>query len=277
MNQEQIALAKRFRDLHTAPELLILPNAWDAGSAVVFEKEGFSAVGTTSAGIAYSLGYPDGEQVTLADLLAVEQHILRRIKVPLSVDIETGYGDDVAQVVNSVMRVIELGAVGINLEDGVGGAPPRLFDLTEQCERIQALAQLKKMVGIPFVINARTDVYWLQVDDAENRLTETARRANAYLEAGADCIFVPGHLEPRLIRELVAAIPAPLNILAAPECPSVAELESLGVARLSLGSGPARAALGITRKIARELKNQGTYTGLYETTIPYEQANHLFE
>ena len=274
--ERQITLAQRFSDLHTAPQLLVLPNAWDAGSAVIFEKEGFSAVGTTSAGIAYSLGYPDGEQLTLGDLLEVEKRILRRLSVPLSVDIETGYGNDVAQVVNSVMQVVELGAVGINLEDGLSGASPRLLDLTEQCEKIDALGRLRRSIAVPFVINARTDVFWLQVGDAEARLAEAVERAQAYLEAGADCIFVPGHLEPSLIRELTTAIPGPLNIIATPDCPSVAELEGLGVARLSLGSGPVRAALGITQKIARELKRRGTYASMYETTIPYEQANLLF-
>lgn len=274
--ERQIALAERFRDLHTAPELLVLPNAWDAGSAIIFEKEGFSAVGTTSAGVAYSLGYPDGEQLTLAELLEVEQRILRRLSVPLSVDIETGYGADVTQVVHTVTQVIELGAVGINLEDGLSGASPRLFDLTAQCAKIHALAQLKTTLAIPFVINARTDVFWLRIGAAEVRLAEAVERAHAYLEAGADCVFVPGHLEPNLIRELTAAIPRPLNIIATPDCPSVAELEKLGVARLSLGSGPVRAALGVTQKIARELKQRGTYTSMFETTIPYEQANHLF-
>ena len=277
MNKErQIALAERFRDLHTAPDLLVLPNAWDAGSAIIFAKEGFSAVGTTSAGIAYSLGYPDGERVTLGDLLEVEKRILRRLTIPLSVDIETGYGEDVAQVVNSVMQVVELGAVGINLEDGLSGTSPGLFDLTEQCEKIDALSSFRKSVAVPFVINARTDVFWLQVGDAEARLAEAVERAQAYLEAGADCIFVPGHLEPSLIRELAAAIPGPLNVIATPDCPSVADLEKLGVARLSLGSGPVRAALGITQKIARELKRRGTYTSMYETTIPYGQVNLLF-
>jgi 2-methylisocitrate lyase-like PEP mutase family enzyme len=274
--ERQVDLAERFRDLHTAPDLLVLPNAWDAGSAIIFEKEGFSAVGTTSAGIAYSLGYPDGEQLTLADLLEVEQRILRRLTIPLSVDIETGYGDDVAQIVSSVMQVLELGAVGINLEDGLSGASPRLFDVTEQCEKIDALSGLRKSIAVPFVINARTDVFWLQLGEAESRLAEALGRANAYLEAGADCIFAPGNLTPDLMRDLSAAIPGPLNVIATPNCPSVAELEELGVARLSLGSGPVRAALGVAQKIARELKGRGTYTSMYETTIPYEQANLLF-
>lgn len=277
MNKErQIALAEGFRDLHTAPDLLVLPNAWDAGSAVIFEKEGFSAVGTTSAGIAYSLGYPDGEQVRLGDLLEVEQRILRRLSVPLSVDVETGYGAEVTQVVNTVTQVVELGAVGINLEDGSSGVPPSLLDLTEQCEKIRALRRLKENLGIPFVINARTDVFWLQIGESKSRMAKSIERADAFLEAGADCIFVPGRLEPSLIRKLTAAISGPLNIIATPDCPSVAELEGLGVARLSLGSSPVRAALGITQKIARELKRRGTYTSMYETTIPYKQANLLF-
>lgn len=277
MNKEQqIHLAHRFQALHQTPKLLCLPNAWDAGSAVIFEKEGFEAIGTTSAGIAYSLGYPDGEQMTVADLLEVEHKIIRRITIPLTVDIETGYGGNLSEILNTVQSVIEGGAVGINIEDGLSGDSPALFDCREQCQKISEIKRLQAITGIPFVINARTDVYWLSLGEPERRLNTAIKRANAYLEAGADCAFVPGLMTAELISELVKEIKGPVNIIATPVCPPVSELEALGVSRLSIGSGAARAALGITQRIARELKQPGSFTSLAEIAIRYDAANNLF-
>jgi 2-methylisocitrate lyase-like PEP mutase family enzyme len=255
---------------------LVLPNAWDAGSAVIFEKEGFEAIGTTSAGIAYSLGYPDGENITLPDLLEAAQKIIRRITVPLTVDIEMGYGADISQVLNTVQSVIEEGAVGINIEDGVNGEYPHLFDCQEQCRKVEEIKRLKAVSGVPFVINARTDVYWLSIGEPERRLHEAIERGNAYLEAGADCVFVPGRMGREVIGDLAKEIKGPLNIIATPLCPNVAELEALGVSRLSIGSGAVRASLGITRRIARELKAQGSLTSMIEAAISYGEANKLF-
>lgn len=270
------ALAQHFRLLHTAPELLVLPNAWDAGSAVIFERAGFNAIGTTSAGISYSLGLPDGQRVALADLLWVQTHIINRISIPLSVDLEAGYGQTPEQVVTSVAQVISGGAVGINLEDGLAVTAPRLIDAELQCEVLKAVSEYRDASGIPFVINARTDSFWLGLGQPEQQLAFSIERGNAYLQAGADCVFVPGNLPHGTIDALVRELDGPLNVIAAPACPQPAELAELGVARLSVGSGPARAALETVRQIAADLRS-GSLAGLAGIQLTYDDANRLFE
>jgi 2-methylisocitrate lyase-like PEP mutase family enzyme len=273
---KQFELAKRFYNLHLGPKLLILANVWDVGSAVIFERAGFAALGTTSAGIAYSLGYPDGERINLDDILDFERKIVNKVHIPLSVDIETGYGKTIDDVVATVKRVIGASAVGINLEDGQATDSLSLIDLREQCHRIEAIARLKTDFGVPFVINARTDAVWLEIGDHQAQMETAIRRANAYLEAGADCVFVPGALEPQSIKTLVQRIDGPLNVILTPNCPSVADLESLGVARLSLGSAPVRAVLGLTQRLALEIMEGGNLMGIFEHAIPYQSANELF-
>lgn len=274
MLADQRKLAAQFKQLHLAKELLVLPNAWDTGSAVIFEKAGFSAIGTTSAGIAYSLGYPDGEEMGLEAVLESASRILKRITVPLSVDIETGYSHDVKDIVDNVRQLIQLGAVGINIEDGVTKPSASLSDRAKQCELIGAIAELKQEMGIPFVINARTDTYWLAIGSPETRLDSTLERASAYAGAGADCIFVPGKLERDAIQALASDFT--LNVIALPDGLSMAELEALGVARLSLGSSPARAALGLTQVIANELR-MGKFATMYQNALDYDSTNALFE
>lgn len=275
--KKQIALAEKFQAAHQSEKLLILPNAWDAGSAVIFEKQGFEAIGTTSAGIAFSLGYPDGQCIELSDLLDCVKKINRRINVPLSVDLETGYGENMEQIQKSVEQMLDCGAVGLNLEDGIMGDTPSLFDIREQCNKIAALHQLKAKTGIPFVINARTDTFWLLKGDLKQRIKQTVERANEYRAAGADCIFVPGVMEKAVMKELLQEIDAPLNVLSTPICPKVSELEDLGVSRLSIGSAAIRASLGTTNRIAQELKNSGKYTSMFGNTLSYDEANQLFQ
>ena len=267
--------AEAFRHLHLADELLVLPNSWDVSSAVIFEKAGFPAIGTTSAGIAYSLGYPDGEQVGFEEVLEAVTRILKRTTVLLTVDMETGYASDIERVVENVRRIIELGAVGINLEDGLTTPVPRLSDQGKQCELLQAVSSLMQRLDIPFVINARTDVYWLGIGESKDRLAAALERANAYAEAGADCVFVPGELKRETIRALAKEISAPLNVIAVPDGPSLDELQALGVARLSLGSGPVRAALELTQTMAAELKN-GSLETMVRNALSYDRANALF-
>jgi 2-methylisocitrate lyase-like PEP mutase family enzyme len=273
----QVNLAKRFHALHHQPEMLILRNAWDAGSAMLFEKAGFDAIGTTSAGIAYTLGYPDGQRIGLPEVIDVERKMIRRIQVPLTVDIESGYGDTPQQVAETVRQVIQEGAVGINLEDSQPGTDSALLSLDEQAARVRAIAALKTELGILFFINARTDIFWLAIGDAEKRLSAAVERCRAYTEAGADGIFVPGQLEHATIRELINEIDAPLNILAMPANPTIPELQALRVARLSLGSGPARAVLGLVQKIAAELHEKGLLSSMTEIATPYHDMNALFE
>ncbi len=281
---KQQRLAKQFQDLHKNSELLVLPNAWDAGSAVVFEKSGCKAVGTTSAGIAYSLGYPDCEIITLDDLLYTSERIAQRLTVPLSVDIERGFADTPEDILETVTKVINLGAVGINIEDGIPETN-QLNDFSEQCELIAKIVTLKETLDINFCINARTDVYWLaqehhkgsQQDRESQHFDEAVKRSNAYLNAGADCAFVPGVLSTQQIKDLVQEIDGAINIIATPKCPSLPELESMGVARLSLGSGPARAAYGLTKQVADELVQHKALSQNLGLAMPYEDANALFD
>lgn len=276
LNLTQIDLAQRFQGLHSAPELLVLPNAWDAGSAVIFEKAGFNAVGSTSAGIAYSLGYPDGERLSFQELLAAQARIVRRISVPLSMDIEAGYGVDVEAVLHTVEQVVAAGAVGINLEDGRNDRTPHLADLRTQCELLASVRGLEETTGVPFVVNARTDGFWLGLGDADEQLESAVQRGNAYLEAGAHCVFVPGSLSREMIRTLVQEIDGPVNLIATSSSPAPRELEDLGVARLSLGSGPARASLSTIRQIARDVR-AGSLASLSGIDMTYDEANRLFD
>lgn len=277
MTQElQQELAQKFQKMHTSHKILVLPNAWDAGSCVIFEREGFEAIGTTSAGMSYSLGLSDGEFLTIDDILDATRKMQRRITAALSVDIERGYGKTHEKIVKNVQSIIQEGVVGINIEDGISFTN-ELTPLDEQCKIIQDLAQLKIQMNIDFVINARTDTLWLGIGgNREEQLSLSINRCNRYLSAGADCVFVPGSLNKEEIAMLVKQINGPLNIIATPSCPTIHELESLGVARVSLGSGPVRAALAVIKNIAHEVKNEGTFHTMYTTTIAYDEANDMF-
>ena len=269
--------AEHFHDLHTAPEILVLPNAWDVASAKLFEQAGLHAIGTTSAGIAHSLGYVEPQRISREEMLDVVRRIVRAVVLPVSADMEAGYADTPEGVAETVTSVIAAGAVGINLEDspGTGGSP--LLDESLQVERLRAAREAADASGIPFMINARTDVFLFAVGEPHTRLEHAIHRANAYREAGADCLFVPGVGKTEAIAALVKQIHGPINILANPGVPSVPELQRLGVARVSMGSGPMRATLALTRRIAKELVETGTYATFTDDTIPYAEANKLFQ
>jgi 2-methylisocitrate lyase-like PEP mutase family enzyme len=267
--------AAAFRRLHDEPGVLVLPNAWDAASARVFEEAGFAAVGTTSAGIAWSLGYPDGEEIDRNEMVAAIHRIVRAVAVPVTADIEAGFGATPDEVARTVEAVISAGAVGMNLEDGTSDPHEPLRDRSEQVERIRAAMEAASSTGVEILLNARTDVFWLGVGEEDERLGQAVSRANAYREAGADCLFVPGVSDPEILGVLTEEIDGPLNVLAGPGIPSVPKLGSLGVARLSVGSGPARAALGLMQRIAEELLGPGTYTTLINSAIPYAEANEM--
>jgi 2-methylisocitrate lyase-like PEP mutase family enzyme len=277
MNLEaQRAKAELLRRLHEGPDLLVLANPWDAGSARIFEQAGCRALGTTSAGIAFAHGYADGERLSRAEMLEAVRRIVAAVAVPVTADMEAGFGELAADVVETVRGVLRAGAVGVNLEDAPKGAPGTLFEIAAQVEKIRAVRELAAAEGIPLVINARTDVYLDQIGAPESRFDHAVQRANAYRDAGADCLYVPGVRDAETIQRLVQAIRGPLNVLAGPGVPPVAELARLGVRRLSVGSGPMRATLGLTERIARELLDQGTYTGFTEGALPYAEANHRF-
>jgi 2-methylisocitrate lyase-like PEP mutase family enzyme len=255
--------AEAFRALHLGNEPLLLPNAWDVASARTIESMGFPAIATTSAGVAFSLGYPDGQKISRYEMLAAVARIARAVRVPVTADVESGYGPRPEDAATTARDVIEAGAVGMNLEDAPGiSASSPLAELALQVEKIRSIREAARNLNIPVLLNARTDAYLLQIGEPAARYDETVRRLRAYRDAGADCVFVPGVRDAPTIGRLVADLRCPVNILAGPGSPSVSELQMLGVARISLGSGPMRATLGFLRRLAEELKTQGTYNAL---------------
>ena len=277
MNLEtQRAKAEAFRAMHDRSRILVLPNAWDPMSACVIEEAGARAIATTSAGVAFSVGYPDGEAMPRDEMIAAIARIARVVTVPLSADIESGFARDARDAAETVRRVIDAGAVGINLEDAIHGGPPALYDLETAIDRVRAARDAASSAGVPIVINARTDVFLLSIGEPETRFDHAVRRANAYRKAGADCLFVPRIGRPADIERLVAALEGPLNLLAFPGIPTVAELERLGVARLSVGTWPTLAAMSTARKIAGELLGTGAYESMFDGAgISYPEANRL--
>jgi 2-methylisocitrate lyase-like PEP mutase family enzyme len=268
--------AETFRKMHDRCRILVLPNAWDVASAKIFEATGFRAIATTSSGVANSLGYPDGEAVSRDEMLAVITRIARGLSVPLSADIESGYARDAEALTATIRAVIDAGAVGINLEDGMHDGPHQLYPLEAAVGRIKAARAAADSARVPIVINARTDVFLHAIGENSSRFDHTVSRANAYLSAGADCVFVPGPADAATIGKLVAAIEGPINVMVLPGMPSAPELEKLGVARVSMGGGPARAALTTVRRIAEELLSSGTYSRFASPdTISHMEMNQL--
>src|SRR5579872_1432887 len=252
--------ATLFRSLHTGSSILVLPNAWDSASATIFEQVGFAAVATTSSGVAAALGYADGQHIGRDLLLESTARIVRVVDCPVTVDIEAGYGKEIEEVLQTVKAIIEVGAVGINIEDSRTGKDASLVDSSFQIELIQAIRQLGTTMDVPLVINARTDVFLPGRGNPTSQVDEAIRRANAYRQAGADCLFPIGVSDAGIIARLVQAIDGPINILASPASPSIPELAKLGVARISFGGGLLRAMLGHLRVVAQELLGQGTYS-----------------
>jgi 2-methylisocitrate lyase-like PEP mutase family enzyme len=272
--ESQASKAIQFRQLHRGPGVLILPNAWDVASARIFEDAGFPAIATTSAGIAFSLGYPDGQRIPREEMLARIGRIARAVRVPVTADIEAGYGSSAEAAAATTLELIPAGAVGMNLEDASGSPDEPLIDLQLAVEKIKAARAAALQLHVEIVVNARTDVYLLSGPDPDADYSEALRRLVAYREAGADCVFVPGLKDADTIGRLVKAVNCPLNILAGPGTPSIPELEKLGVARVSLGSGPMRATLGLLRTVAEELRTSGTYRAM-EGAVPYAEVNKL--
>jgi 2-methylisocitrate lyase-like PEP mutase family enzyme len=274
--RKQAEKAARFRELHHGPRLLILPNAWDVASARIFEDLGFTAIGTTSAGIAASLGYPDGQRISRSEMLEMVSRIANAVSIPVTADMEAGYGLSPDDLAATARAVIESGAIGMNLEDATGDDDRLLVEPALQARKIEAIRQMASSLGVPLVLNARTDLYHLMgAGDPATRFDRTVERLTSYRRAGADCLFVPGVRDAETIGRLARGVNGPLNVLAGPGMPPVAELQRLGVARLSVGSGPMRATLGLTRRIGRQLLDEGTYTLILEGAIPYAEVNEL--
>lgn len=266
--------AIQFRQLHRGPEVLILPNAWDVASARIFEDAGFPAIATTSAGIAFSLGYPDGQRIPREEMMARIARIARAVHVPVTADVEWGYGSTPEDAAKIARELIQSGVCGMNLEDASGRSDQPLSSLELAVGKIKAAREAAVQMRGQIVINARTDIYLLPGGNPDADYTEAVRRLLAFRDAGADCVFAPGLTEATTIEHLAKAVECPLNILVGPGSPSIPELEKLGVARVSVGSGVMRATLGLLRRVAEELKTSGTY-GALDGGIAYAEVNKL--
>jgi 2-methylisocitrate lyase-like PEP mutase family enzyme len=261
--------------MHQSGDILVLANAWDVSSARIFEQAGFPAIGTTSAGIALSHGYPDGQKISRDEMLQVVTRITRSVSIPVTADVEAGYGENPAEVADTVMRVISAGAAGLNIEDSTKKPENPLYNVETQVRKITMIKNVADLLEVPLVINARTDILIAGKGDPTSRLKEAIIRGKEYRKAGADCFFPVGAIDSHTISAIVAQVGGPVNILATNGVLPVAELSRLGVRRVSVGSGPARATFGLVKRIAQELRENGTYASLLNCAPTLEEANRL--
>jgi 2-methylisocitrate lyase-like PEP mutase family enzyme len=272
---EQAQQAERFRNMHRGPSLLLLPNAWDALSARIFAATGFAAIATTSGGVSWAIGYADGEAAPWEEVVTATCRIVRAVNVPVTADIEAGFGDTPDAVGKSVGEIIAAGAVGVNLEDGTPQAAAPIRTIADGAERIRAAREAARSAGVPIVINARTDLYLRNIGDPAARFDETVARGRAYIAAGADCFYPITLHDPDTIGLLVKAVAAPININVRAGLPGVAELEALGVSRVSTASQIALMAAAATRQIAEQIKTTGRFDAL-APAMTQADAQRLF-
>ncbi|MCC6767063.1 MAG: isocitrate lyase/phosphoenolpyruvate mutase family protein [Deltaproteobacteria bacterium] len=261
--------AERFRGLHAVGRTLVLPNAWDAASARLVEGAGAAAIATTSSGVAWANGYPDGDVIPPRVLVDAVTRIVRVVAIPVSVDAEGGYAEDPTRVAETVRALIDVGVVGVNLEDG-SRAPDVL------CAKVTAVREAAVRSGIDLFVNARTDVFLRGLVPPERRVAETLARAARYRDAGCDGLFVPAASDPEDIAALVAGTELPVNVMVMPGLPPIATLAALGVRRVSAGAAIAQAVHGLTRRLAARLLADGGDAGLFEGAVPYAELNGLF-
>jgi 2-methylisocitrate lyase-like PEP mutase family enzyme len=266
--------ADALRALHLGGSILVLANAWDVASALVLEHAGAKAIATTSAGIAFALGYPDGQRISREEMLGTIERMARAVRVPLTADVESGYGERPEDAAETARGVIAAGAVGLNLEDGTDDAVHPLVDLSLAVEKIRAVCEVGHQAGVPLLVNARTDVYLNQVGAPVGRFHEAMRRAIAFREAGANCIFLPGLSDSETIARFARELQCPINILVGPGSPTIHELQKLGVARVSLGSKTMLAAVTTARRVLEELLHAGSYNSL-EGILSYGEMTKL--
>ena len=261
VTESQHAKAATLRSLHE-DGIFVLPNAWDAGSAAMIAAAGATVIATTSAGVSWSLGRPDGQNLSREEAVDAIARIAATVGLPVTADVEGGYGCAPDAVAATVTAVIGAGVVGINLEDS--GAPGGgLFDAAAQAGRIRAARAAAAAAGLPeLVINARTDVFLFAIGEPEGRLDDVLARASAYAEAGADSLFVPGLLDLGTLAELTRKVSLPVNVMAGPGAPDVAALRAAGVRRVSLGQAVTQAAYTLARKAAAEALSSGTYDAI---------------
>lgn len=268
--------AAQFRWFHRGAPMLVLPNVWDAASARIVAQAGARAIATTSSGVAAALGYGDGQHIGRDLLIDAIARITRVVECPVTADIEAGYGNSIEEVLQTVREVIAAGAVGFNIEDSLPGQDAALVDSSHQIELIQALRELATSLDVPFVINARVDVYLLAIGEPESRFAHTVQRANAYLQAGADCVYPIGRLDRDVIARLVEAVDGPINVLGGPRQPALAALAELGVARVSLGGGLMSSMLGHLRAVARDVLERGDFSKMAAESLSGAEFSSLF-
>src|SRR6266849_597274 len=266
--------AEDFRALHHGKQILVLPNGWDVPSARVFEDAGFPAVATSSAGMLVSLGYPDGEVIGRDAFVSAVGRIARVLSVPLSADVVAGFGKTTKEVLVTVKAILKTGAVGINIED-FAHATKKLYPIERQVENVKAIRKLGKTLGVPIVINARTDALRYAEGDEDARFKEAIRRASAYRDAGADCVYPMGLIDPASIAAFVLALDFPVNVMVRKGLPEISELQRLGVARVSFGPSPSYATIGLLKRAAKEVLEEGTYENLIEGAITFDELNAL--
>lgn len=261
--------ATLFRELHLQQTPLKLPNAWDAGSARLIESLGATAIATTSAGVAWSLGYRDGNLLPVEEYVARAASISRVISVPLSADIEGGYSDIPATVALTVSRFMDTGVVGINIEDGAGD--PHVL-----CRKIEAIRTASARCGVDLYINVRTDVYARNLVPAGEKAAEVIMRAQAYRDAGADGIFVIGLAEAEEIRAIADSTDLLLNVAVWPGLPPVSELAGIGVRRLSAGSWLPQTLWAHNAQLVSGFLQHDEMTPMLEKAAPYSEINAMF-
>jgi 2-methylisocitrate lyase-like PEP mutase family enzyme len=271
----QAEKAEQLRNLHGGQRILVLPNAWDVATAKILDEAGYPAIATTSAGIAFALGYPDGQRISRDKMLEAVGRIACAVRVPVTADMESGYGTTVEDMAETAKALVAAGAVGMNLEDVTGDDESSHVELALQLEKIRAIRETAVSLGVPLVLNARTDIYLMPIGEPATRFKRTVERLRAYRQAGADCLFAPGVSDRETIAKLVSALKAPLNILVTPGCPSLGELEKIGVARASAGSAVMRAALGLVHRIGKEMLQSGSSKALFDGAIPYADVNRM--
>jgi len=254
--------------------VFVLPNAWDVPSARLFEDAGFPAVATSSAGVMVSNGYPDGEVMPRRELVSVVAKIAGRVAIPLSADVVAGYGRTAREVAKTVERIVRAGAVGVNIEDR---HPTRegLFRLEVQLRRLEAVRRAATASGVPLVVNARTDALRDAPGDEDARFREAIRRATAYRDAGADCVYPMGLTDGAAIATFVEALRCPVNVMVRKGLPPLAELERLGVKRVSFGPSASYATFGLLRRVGREVLERGSFDLLLDGAIGFDELNAL--
>ncbi|ARP82967.1 PEP phosphonomutase [Bordetella genomosp. 8] len=260
---------ENFRQLHRNTSPLRLPNAWDAASARLFESLGASAIATTSAGLAWSLGYPDGRLLPIEETVHAASNMVRILEAPLSIDVENGYSDDPKKVAENVMRLVGVGVVGINIEDG--SDDPELLAF-----KIDAIRNAASKAGTDLFINARSDVFLANLVEPSKLVEESVARGLRYASAGADGLFLPGIKQGDHITAVVDQISLPLNTMAWPGLGDATNLGELGVRRLSAGSAISQAVWGHAGRLAEDFLKTGRSDTVSEGAMAYSQLQGLF-